>query len=389
MKILLGVPEYPPHHVGGGGEVYKALADNYRKLGHEVVVIYGYYPTTSWNEEVEEYIDEQGIKFYQIPEIPYPKSKPFLRTVMPPNLKAWSKLNLIIKNEKPDVAHLHGYGFVLVYLFYKALCRQTIPYVFTIHGYPETQNNSGMLIRLVWNLFEKIMIQPVLRHAKKVTCISKFIQNDPRNITHDNSIVIYNGISIEDYKNVKHDIDVRTLHNIPLNALVIFSLGRIAEMKGFQDVIKLLPSYKETGKEIMYLIAGTDDGYKSSLEAIIKDLHLENNVQFVGFLDLETKKQYIDQCDIFAIPSLWEPFGLVALEGMVLGKRILTSGKGALGEVLEGYANIIQISNTLPDLTVNVDGNSSTELNLNHLFWPTVCDIYLTELNNELNNEYE
>jgi glycogen synthase len=44
MKILLGVPEYPPHNIGGGGEIFRQLAKNYLELGHEVVVVYGYYP---------------------------------------------------------------------------------------------------------------------------------------------------------------------------------------------------------------------------------------------------------------------------------------------------------------------------------------------------------
>lgn len=344
MKILLGVPEYPPYHVGGGGEVFKALAENYQKLGHEVVVVYGYYPTNSWTENVKEYTDNAGIKFYQIPDIPYPKSKPFLRTVMPPNLKAWRKLSTIIKKEKPDVAHLHGYGFVFVYLLYKALRRLNTPYIFTIHGYPETQKNSNVMIRLVWSLFEKIMVQPALRHAKKVTCISKFIQDDQRNIARDNSIVICNGINIEDYKNVRHDIDIRELHNIPPSALVIFSLGRIAEMKGFHTVIQLIPEIKKSGRSVKYLIAGDDDGYKDALISLINNLDLKREVEFVGYLDLEEKKQYMDQCDLFAIPSLWEPFGLVALEGMLMNKPLLMSPNGALPEVTFDYKDVILLN---------------------------------------------
>lgn len=339
MKILLGVPEYPPHHVGGGGEVYKALAENYKKLGHDVVVVSGYYPTSSWSEDIKEYVDANGIKFYQIPEIPYPKSKPFLRTVMPPNLKVLNKIKMVLKKEKPDVAHLHGYGFFFIYLLYKYLRRQNVEYIFTIHGYPETQNSSGFLIRYIWKIFERIFVQPVMRHAKKVTCVSNYIKEDKRNISKLNSVVIYNGINTEDYKYVKHDINIRDLYNINPSTTVILSLGRIAKMKGFQEVIERLPDYKErTKRSVVYLIGGQDDGYKGSLDVLVQTLGLEENVKFVGFLDLETKKQYIDQCDVFAVPSLWEPFGLVALEGMIYNKPILTTNGGALKEILEGYS---------------------------------------------------
>ena len=139
MKILLGVPEYPPYHIGGGGEVFKNLAENYKELGYEIVVVYGYYPTNSWNENIKEWTDKKGIKFYQIPEIPYPKSMPFLRTVMPCNLKAWLKLRKIVKKENPDVAHLHGYGLLFVNILSKILYKLKTKYIFTIHGYPESK----------------------------------------------------------------------------------------------------------------------------------------------------------------------------------------------------------------------------------------------------------
>jgi glycogen synthase len=45
MKILLCVPEYPPYHIGGGGEVYKNLAEYYHDQGNQVVVVYGFYPS--------------------------------------------------------------------------------------------------------------------------------------------------------------------------------------------------------------------------------------------------------------------------------------------------------------------------------------------------------
>ena len=341
MKILLGVPEYPPYHVGGGGEVYKNLAENYKKLGHEVAVIYGYYPTKSWSEDIKEYLDENGIKFYQIPEIPYPKSMPFLRTVMPCNLKAYFKLKKIIEKEKPDVAHLHGYGLFFMNILASKLYKQNIRYIFTIHGYPETQNKSIFFIRKIWDVYVRFIMNKTLRRAKKITCVSNFIKNDPRNILQSNSVVIYNGINFKDFENVKSDIDIRQKYNINTDTKIIFSLGRIAEMKGFQDVIKKIPEFLSKGVNVKYLIAGDDDGYKKNLEDLIEKLNLKEYVEFVGFLDLETKKQYISQCDIFAIPSLWEPFGLVALEGMVFNKIVLTSNLDGLAEVLKDYLNKI------------------------------------------------
>lgn len=344
MKILLGVPEYPPFHVGGGGEVYKNLAENYHELGHEVVVIFGYYPTKSWSEKIKQYTENQGIKFYQIPEIPYPKAMPFLRTVMPPNLGSWWQLRKIIAKENPDVAHLHGYGLIFINILAGILRKLKIKYIFTIHGYPETQNKSNKMIRMIWGIYIKTIMNRTLNFAEKITCVSNYIKKDRRNVFPEKSVVIYNGINFSDFEKTEKNIDIREKHNIPAESKIIFSIGRISEMKGFQDVIRLIPRFLDQGVDVRYIIAGDDDGYKSELEKLIRQLKVEKAVVFVGFLKLEAKKQSLEQCDLFAIPSLWEPFGLVALEGMLYNKTIITSNIGGLEEILKDYKNKILIN---------------------------------------------
>jgi len=344
MKILLGTPEYPPNHIGGGGEVYMNLAENYRTLGHDVVVIFGYYPSETWNDKIKKYSNSSGITFYQIPEIPYPKSMPFLRTVIPPNFKAWKKIRKIIQKENPDVAHLHGYGLIFINILASILRKLKIKYIFTIHGYPETQNKINWLVRFIWNLYIKIIMNKTLKYANKITCVSNYIKEDVRNVFPKKSVVIYNGINFSDFDKIEETIDIRKKHGVSKETKIIFSLGRISEMKGYQEIIKLIPEFINRNIDVKYLIAGKDDGYKNKLEWLIEKLSVKEKVEFLGFLDLETKKQYIKQCDIFAIPSLWEPFGLVALEGMVYNKIILTSDAGGLKEVLENYENKILIN---------------------------------------------
>ena len=115
MKILMVVPEYPPDRIGGGGIVYENLAQQYANKGHEVIVIHGNYLTRSWNEKIAKSI-QGNIIIYSIPEIPYPQNSPYLRTAMPPTLKTLRQLKVIIQEIKPDIAHLHGYGWPLVTL---------------------------------------------------------------------------------------------------------------------------------------------------------------------------------------------------------------------------------------------------------------------------------
>ncbi len=337
MKILLGVPEYPPYHVGGGGEVFKQLAENYKKLGHEVVVIYGYYLASSWNEEIKEY-KENDIKFYQIPEIPYFRSKPFLKTVMPPNPKAWFKLKNIIKKENPDVAHLHGYGFVFIDRLAKSLNKAKINYVYTLHGAPVTPEKVKGLIWTGYSLYKPLFGNKTLKNAKEITAVSKYSTTFPEFKHYKNKIiVINNGLDFSKYnkKNKKFGNN---------SEIIFLSLGRIEWLKGFQYFIKIIPRLMQNGFNIKYLIGGRDNGYKGELDSLISEYNLEKNVFYLGFLEFNKKIEALNNSDFVVIPSLIENFPAVPLEAMALGKIPIVNNAGGMPEIVNSGHNGILVN---------------------------------------------
>lgn len=375
MRILLIAPEYPPYTIGGGGEVYKNLAEGYCDNNNEVSVLYGYYPNTDKKATLEVY-KQNGINFIKVPEIPYPKDKSFLKTVMPPTFNAFIKLFSVITKASFDIAHLHGYGWPLI-LICGVICKfKRIPYIFTIHGYPETQNKQSGIVKLFWNILIKFIQDPVLKSAKYVTGVSDYIREDKRNISK-NTVTIYNGIDAENFKIVEDEYDIRTKLGLDSSAFMIFSLGRISEMKGFQKVIELLPNLLKSNPNLFYIIAGEDGGYLESLRLQIKNLGLEKNVLFVGQLDSNTKKMYLKQSDLYAIPSLREPFGLVALEGLVFEKLIMSYEVGGLKEILKSYNNkinmgeVFNLNNVTPKKTTN-----ALEI-LENFQWKKITEKYL------------
>lgn len=381
MKILMGLPEYPPYHTGGGGEVYKQLVENYHNLGHEIVVLYGYYPNKKLNSDIKSY-RKDGIKFYQIPEIPYPAKFPFTKTVMPPTIKAWNKIEKIIKKENPDVAHLHGYGLPLINIFSSVLKKNNIDYVFTIHGYPESQNRF-FITKWIWNIYIKLFMNPTLRKARAIGAISNYIKKNSLNICQEKTHVIFNGINFSEYKNIKNKIDIRKIENIKKDQTIIFSLGRITQMKGFHLVVSKIPEMIKNGLDPIFLIAGKDDGYKDEIESLSKKLKIEKRVKFVSYLNEDDKRQYLDQCDIFAVPSLREPFGLVALEGVAAEKPILTTYKAGLKEVLSSYNKKILIDKKIKKDTIKNLLNKKVVFNNEDFNWKKIAKKYIKLLKSE------
>ncbi len=375
MKILIGAPEYLPYQTGGGADVYKNLALEFKKLGQDIVVIYGYYPTESWQEKIKKF-KRSGITFYQVPEIPFPKSLPYLKIRMPISLQAYKQLKQIISHENPDISHLHGYGFPFIEMFAHILVKQGRKYILTIHGWPVKQNESRVM-KSLWFFYDRFVLNKVLDQAEKITCVSEFIKKQLLLKYQSKTSVIYNGINFSQIKQSKLKVNVRHKYSIDKETLIILSLGRIAKIKGFDEMIKKIPDLLKHNLEVVYFIAGEDEGYKNHLQKLIWQLNLKQYVRFIGFLNEETKKQYLDQCDILAAPSLMEGFGFSSLEGMAFNKLILTGKPTGTQEVLSEYNKWVSIYD--PDLIKKISSKLRIKGNfeVKKFNWNSIAKQYL------------
>lgn len=350
MKVMLFVPEYPPYHIGGGGIVYENIALVLKRLGIDLVVVWGYFPTESIFERPK-YYKKNGILFYKIPEIPYIKSLPYLRTAMPPNFHGILAVNQILNKEKPDIIHFHGYGLPFITFGCLLSIIYKIPYVFTVHGFPKSPEDN-MIFHLFWNLYQKILMKIILSKSQVITCISKWLRKDERLALYQEKIkIIYNGINIDSYKKFQllEENTIQKICNIPDKSDVLLSVGRISRMKGFQLVIDVLPRLNKKNRNCYYVIIGEDDGFKESLQSLARKKGVEDKVIFTGFISEKLKLNCIKQSDVYIVPSLWEPFGLTALEGLALEKIVLTTGAGGLKEFLSQSKNVMFFDKNNPE----------------------------------------
>jgi glycosyltransferase involved in cell wall biosynthesis len=105
--------------------------------------------------------------------------------------------------------------------------------------------------------------------------------------------------------------------------------------KGFDLLLKALPEVLRQNACTQLLLIG-DGPERSALEKLAKSLHLDNSVQFLGERTHEAAMRIMSEASLVAIPSREEPFGLVALEAMFLGKPVVATEVGGLPEVLNG-----------------------------------------------------
>lgn len=344
MKILLVTPEYPPFHIGGGGIVVQSIAQTLSTKGHNVTVFSGHHPTHSFFKRVAQTYDRK-LRIFRFPLIPTPTISLHLKTVLPPNIFSFLYLLRILSRSNFDAVHLHGFGHFFIDLV-ALLCRiRSKPYTLTLHGFPRSPLKAGRIVRLLYSLYVLTVGRSTLSKACRVTAISSAVKEEATvyGIDENRSVVIPNGLDLAKYKQIKNSMEFRKKYGIGLNDHLIVAVGILHERKGFQYLIEALPLIKNWRKNVKLLIVGRDGGYAKKLKELTRLLRVEDDVIFTDFLKFEMKLTALSETDIFVIPSLVEPFGLVALEAMAMGKPIVATRVGGLKSILKNKKTAVLV----------------------------------------------
>lgn len=369
MKILLVTPEYPPHNIGGGGIVVQSIAQTLSSRGYGVKVVSGYYPTKSCFDRVTAIHDRQ-VKVFWFPLMPTPRTILHLKTVMPPNIfSAFHLLSFLFKRNF-RVFHLHGFGHLFID-FVALLC--TIAgkrYIVTLHGFPSSPQKAGGIIKFLYSIYLLTAGRLTLHKASKVTVISSAVKKEAiaYGIDKNKIVIIPNGLNLAKYGSVKNSIEFRHKFEIDLNDRLILAVGILHERKGFQYLIRAMALIKERYENIKLVVIGRDSGYGEKLKELSRRLKVEDKVVFAGFLDFEMKLMAMSEAEVFVIPSLVEPFGLVALEAMACGRPIVAARVGGLKDVLEHGKTDLMVdpgsSEALADAIVRLINHKELRLRL-------------------------
>jgi len=214
------------------------------------------------------------------------------------------------------------------------------PYTIILHG-------TDLAFALKYKRKEKIALK-ILDKADIIICansyvarqVGEFIENKNKiSVVNPgiNPMIKFDGVIIDNLKNKYR------LHN----KLILFSLGRLVERKGFDKVIKVLPDVIKKVPNIKYLIAGAGHEY-NNLNVLIKKLNLKDRVIMLGKVNEEEKWALLKLCDIFISPSREingdvEGFGIVFLEANLAGKPVIAGDSGGVRDAVEDHVNGILI----------------------------------------------
>jgi glycogen(starch) synthase len=327
LNVMFLTWEFPPRVIGGISPHVFYLSKSLAKNGVKVHVVTCDFPGAPAHETLD------GVEVYRVDSYKNP-SPDFATWVYLMNLNMQKEAAAIAAKlpEKIDVFHAHDWLVATAGIGLKHVFRK--PLLVTMHS-TEIGRRDGLHTST-----EKMIAETeawLTYEAWKVICCSQYMVSHVKwafGLPDDKLVMVPNGVDWQVYENIrKQDLRAfRVSFALPAEKLVLF-VGRLVYEKGAHVLINAIPKILDK-VDAKFVIVGS--GYmKEQLSAIVKSMGLEHKVLFTGFLDEESLLKLQCCADVSVVPSLFEPFGIVALEAMAAKSPVVVSDTGGLGEIVE------------------------------------------------------
>lgn len=174
-----------------------------------------------------------------------------------------------------------------------------------------------------------------LTAADKVITVSEYTKNTIHqyySIPKDKITVVHNGIDTVDFS----PQDIRKI--FPLDQIVLF-VGRLTFQKGVDHFLQAAKAVLKTHPQTIFLVVGDGDMYRQLImEAAYLDI--TDRVIFTGFMSGNRLKAMYQMADVFVMPSISEPYGLVAMEAIASGTPAIISKQSGVSETLSQVSSV-------------------------------------------------
>lgn len=258
------------------------------------------------------------------------------------NLFSFALMKALKKYPALDLIHLHtgkrpgGIGR------YIALKRK-IPYVVSLHGgvfdVPDEEAETWTAPTEGTIEWGKILgwwvgSRRVLDDAAAILCVGEEEQRQTQQRFRNKRVIhLANGVDPDRFATGDRD-GFRNTYHIPSDAYVIVTVGRIDPQKNQIFAINLLPELVKLNRETHVVIIGpvTNENYNKKLARKISEKGLESRVTVIDGLAAGSQ-ELVDAyhgADIFLLPSIHEPFGIVILEAWAAGLPVVASRVGGI-----------------------------------------------------------
>ncbi len=326
MRILQVVNAFPPAWgTGGPARVVYELSKELVKRGH-IVTVYttDIFDSKSRLRYAKNPMCIDGVKVYHFKNL----SNKLASKNIPIALGMMSALKRDVKNY--DVIHAHLFRCFQSTLVYHYAKKHKIPYVLQ----PDAATPRVIPHIKLKALYDVVFGYKILKQANKVIAISKqeALCDHKMGVEEERISTIYCGMELGTFKSLPRRGKFKEKYGI--NGKMILYLGRINRSKGIDYAIKAFAKLAKERSDVIFVVAGPDDGYRSVLEKLKEQLNVADKVKFVGFIDEADKiSAYVD-ADLFVHSVIYMGgVGLAPLEAILCGTPVIVSN--GCGEVVK------------------------------------------------------
>lgn len=325
-RILMLSWEYPPLLVGGLGRHVHALATTLVRAGHEVTVVTRHAPGAL----LEEYTE--GVRVVRAADDP-----PHF-DVTGGNLLAWAvAFNHTLTRAALYAARTGGFDVVHAHDWLVAHTAVTlrehldVPLVATVHA-TESGRHQGYLPHPHNRTIDDVERWLATEAVRVIVCSGYMKREIVRqfDVPDDRVDVVHNGVDALRWRARPRAVAAARARYAGDGPLVSYA-GRLVYEKGVQHLIEAVPALRSAFPGLRVVIAG-DGPHRPDLEALAATMP---EVSFTGFLTGHDLTALMGASDCYVVPSIYEPFGMVALEAAAAGTPVAAAATGGLEEIIE------------------------------------------------------
>jgi glycosyltransferase involved in cell wall biosynthesis len=320
--------EYPPHVVGGMGKHVMDLAPALAQEGVEVHVV-----TPLLRGGATHELTHDGVIVHRV-EPPHMEEYGFVSFAQQTNA-LMERAARAIQHETGDFHLVHSHDWLAAHAGIALKHAWRRPLVATIHA-TERGRQQGYLGNGHATQVNGIEWWLTYEGWRLIAC-SRFMATQIHQYFStplDKIDVVPNGIYIHP-EPFTSDEERRTFRRrfVEDDQPLVFYVGRLVYEKGLHILLDAWPQVRASMPRARLVIAGTG-GYLETLKSRAQMLGITGEVMFSGFISDDDRDRLYHIADVATFPSLYEPFGIVALEAMAARCPVVVADTGGLAEVV-------------------------------------------------------
>lgn len=329
MRVLMLSWEYPPHTVGGMGRHVTELAT---ALAQQQIEVHVVCPLLRGGLPSEQTAD--GVFVHRV-TAPQMEGYGYVSFVQQTNaVLEHAARHLCDQLGSFDLIHAHDWLTAGVAVALKHIWRR--PLVVTIHA-TERGRQQGTLSSGHSDQINNLEWWMTYEAWRVITC-SRFMADQVQayfNSPADKIDVVPNGVHIlPDPFPTKQKRAAFRRRFVANGAPLVFYVGRIVYEKGLHVLIEAWPLVLQELPAARLVIAGTGEQL-DRIKQRATELNINDSIIFTGFISDGDRERLYHSADVAVFPSIYEPFGIVALEAMAAGCPVVVTATGGLAEVVQ------------------------------------------------------